>query len=126
MNKHILKLSVAVSAIAFASCGGDAKKEESTTVKNTGIDVANIDSTAKPTDDFYQFVNGKWLKSCVIPESESCWSSFNELEKKNKEKLLSILDSAAADKNAKAGSNTQKIGEFYSAAMDSVKLNKDG
>ncbi|MGZ4035939.1 MAG: M13 family peptidase, partial [Bacteroidia bacterium] len=102
MNKHILKLSVVASAIAFASCGG-GKKEEGTTasaVKNTGIDIANIDSTVKPTDDFYQFVNGKWLKACVIPESESRWGSFNELEKKNKEKLLSILDSAAADKNA--------------------------
>jgi putative endopeptidase len=126
MNKHILKLSVVASAITFASCGGDAKKDESTAVKNTGIDIANIDSTIKPTEDFYQFVNGKWLKSNVIPESESRWGSFNELEKKNKEKLLAILDSAAANKNAKPGSNEQKIGDFYSVAMDSVKLNKDG
>ena len=126
MNKYILKLSVVASAITFASCGGGAKKEESVAVKNTGIDIANIDSTAKPTDDFYQFVNGKWLKTSVIPESESRWGSFNELEKKNKEKLLAILDSAAADKNAKAGSNEQKIGDFYSVARDSVKLNKDG
>ena len=126
MNKHILKLSVIASAIGFASCGGDAKKDESTAVKNTGIDIANIDSTVKPTDDFYAFVNGTWLKNNTIPESESRWGSFNELEKKNKEKLLAILDSAAADKNAKAGSNEQKIGDFFSVAMDSAKLFKDG
>lgn len=126
MNKNILKLSVVASLITFTSCGGDAKKEESSAAKNTGIDIANIDSTAKPTDDFYQFVNGTWIKNNAIPESESRWGSFNELEKLNKAKLLTILQDASADKTAKAGSNTQKIGDFFSVAMDSVKLNKDG
>ena len=125
MNKNILKLSVVASLITFTSCGGDAKKEESSAAKNTGIDIANIDSTAKPTDDFYQFVNGTWIKNNAIPESESRWGSFNELEKLNKAKLLTILQDASADKTAKAGSNTQKIGDFFSVAMDSVKLNKD-
>lgn len=125
--KHIVKLSMlTVATIGIVSCGGDAKKEEIATVKNTGIDIANIDSTIKPTEDFYQFVNGRWLKSNEIPESESRWGSFNELEKLNKAKLLAILEEAAADKNAKAGSNQQKIGDFYSVAIDSVKLNKDG
>ena len=117
---------IAGAAIAISSCGGDAKKEENAAVKNTGIEIANIDSTFKPTEDFYQFVNGKWLKNNEIPESESRWSSFNELEKLNKAKLLTILEEAASVKNAVAGSNQQKIGDFYSVAMDSVKLNKDG
>lgn len=124
MDKQILNLSVIAVAIALASCG-DAKKDESA-IKNTGIDVANIDSTAKPTDDFYQFVNGKWLKNNPIPESESRWGSFNELNDKNTAKLKVILEGAAADKTAAAGSNIQKIGDYYSEAMDSVKLNKEG
>jgi len=126
MNNNILKLSVIATAITLASCGGDARKEEGTAVKNSGIDVSNIDSTVKPTDDFYQFVNGRWMKNNPIPETESRWGSFNELEKTNKEKLRLILESAAANKEAKAGSNEQKIGDFYAVAMDSVKLNKDG
>jgi putative endopeptidase len=113
------------SVVALASCGGESKKEEAKR-PNTGIDMANIDSTAKPVDDFYQFVNGKWLANNQIPESESRWGSFSELEKLNKAKLLAILEEAAADKTVKAGSNRQKIGDFYSAAMDSVKLNADG
>ncbi len=125
MNNTILKISVIASAITLASCGGNAKKEENA-AKNTGIDIANIDSTAKPTDDFYQFVNGKWMKNNPIPETESRWGSFNELDKSNKAKLKIILDSAAANKNATAGSNEQKIGDFYAMAMDSVKLNADG
>jgi putative endopeptidase len=126
MNKNILKLSVIASVITFASCGGDAKKEETVTKKTAGIDLANIDSTAKPTDDFYQFVNGSWMKNNPIPQEESRWGSFNELDKQNKDKLKLILESAANNKEAKAGSNEQKIGDFYSVAIDSVKLNKDG
>ena len=112
------------SAITLASCNSGAKKDGAA-VLSAGFDMANIDSTAKPTDDFYQFVNGKWLKNTVIPQEESRWGSFNELAKKNQEKLRIILDSAAMNKSAVAGSNQQKIGDFYALAMDSVKLNKD-
>ncbi|HEX8516034.1 MAG TPA: M13 family metallopeptidase [Bacteroidia bacterium] len=125
MNNSIFKFSALAAAVALASCG-DAKKEETAAVKNTGIDVSNIDSTVRPVDDFYQFVNGRWMKNNPIPETESRWGSFSELEVTNKNKLRTILEEAAADKNAKPGSNIQKIGDFYSVAMDSVKLNKDG
>ncbi|MBL7890894.1 MAG: M13 family metallopeptidase [Bacteroidia bacterium] len=126
MNKNILKISSFVAITALVACGGETKHEETNKPKNTGIDIANIDSTVRPVDDFYQFVNGNWTKNNPIPETESRWGSFNELDKQNKAKLKAILEEAAADKAAKPGSNTQKIGDFYSAAMDSVKLNKDG
>lgn len=126
MTKIFLKTTFMAVAVTLVSCGGDAKKDEAAAVKNTGIDLANIDSTVNPVDDFYLFVNGKWLKNNPIPETESRWGSFNELEKQNKAKLLSILEEAAADKSAPKGSNRQKIGDYYAAAMDSVKLNADG
>ena len=61
MNKHILTISAFAAITALIACGGEAKKEEANAVKNTGIDIANIDSTVKPVDDFYQFVNGNCL-----------------------------------------------------------------
>lgn len=124
--KNILKLSVLVSAIILTSCAGDANKEEANKAPNTGIDTKNIDSTVKPTEDFYQFVNGNWMKNNPIPESESRWGSFSELMEKNLAKLRAILDDASSDKAVAGGSNKQKIGDFYSVANDSVKLNADG
>lgn len=118
----ILKFSACAAVVALVSCG-DSNKELK---KGVGIDIANIDSTVKPVDDFYQFVNGNWIKNNPIPETESRWGSFNELEVQNKNKLRAILEEAAADKAAKPGSNIQKIGDFYAVAMDSVKLNNDG
>lgn len=121
MNKTIIKATLFSTALFAVACNSSSEPK-----KGVGIEVANIDSTAKPTDDFYQFVNGKWVKNNPIPESESRWGSFNELYEKNMAKLKAILEEAASDKNAKAGSNTQKIGDFYALAMDSVKLNADG
>ena len=121
MKKQIIAVTVFAGAITLASFIGDVGSG-----KNTGIDVANLDRTVKPTEDFYHFVNGNWLKNNPIPETERGWGSFNELEKTNKAKLKMILEASAANKAAKSGSNEQKIGDFYSAAMDSVKLNKDG
>lgn len=118
---NFIKFS-AFAALIVASACGDSKKES---IKGSGIDIANIDSTVKPTDDFYQFVNGNWIKNNPIPETESRWGSFNELEVQNKNKLRSILEEASSDKTAKPGSNVQKIGDFYAVAMDSVKLNND-
>lgn len=123
---NVLKLSLLTSVITLVSCGGDAKKEVAVLAPNTGIDIKNIDSTAIPADDFNQFVNGSWMKNNPIPQEESRWGSFNELDKQNKAKLKIILEEASNNKAAKPGSNEQKIGDFYSVANDSAKLNADG
>ena len=93
--------------------------------KTPGIDVNNMDRSVKPGDNFFLFVNGNWIKKNPIPPSERAWGSFNELYEKNYKRLKLILQEAADDKNAKPGSNTQKISDFYSLGMDSVKLNKE-
>ncbi len=126
MNKQILTVSIFAAVITLASCHGDAKKDEGKAALNAGFDLANMDTTVKPTDNFYQYVDGNWIKNNPIPQSESRWGSFNEFYEKNTAKLRVILEEAVAEKSAKQGSNTQKIGDFYSLAMDSVKLNKDG
>jgi putative endopeptidase len=118
--KTIYKISAVAAVVAFT-----AFVTEVPTSTTSGIDLRNIDKNIKPTDDFYQFVNGNWVRNNPIPISESSWGSFKELHDKNTIKLGAILREAAADKTAKAGSNTQKIGDFYSLAMDSVKLNKE-
>ena len=118
MKKQIKALSFIAISILFASCGGNSKNGESVNILTAGLNMENIDTATKPTADFFQFVNGNWLKNNPIPASESRWGSFNELYEKNTAKLKLILEEAVADKSAKAGSNTQKIGDFYSLAMD--------
>jgi putative endopeptidase len=120
MKKNIFKVAAviaAVSSISFAIID---------TEKIPGLDTNNLDRTVKPVDDFNQFVNGNWIKNNPIPATEGSWGVFNELQEKNFDKLKTLLLEAAANKSAAPGSNTQKISDFYSLGMDSVKLNKDG
>ncbi len=92
----------------------------------SGINLANIDKSVDPRDDFYQFANGTWLKNTQIPGNESAWGSFNEIVDRNYDNLKKILTECAADKTAKPGSNRQKIKDFYLSAMDTLKLEKAG
>src|SRR3989338_3357461 len=93
--------------------------------KNWGFDVANLDKSVKPADDFFQFANGGWLEKNPIPHDESQWGSFYLLRKASDEALRNILEGSKR-KNAAHGSNLQKVRDYYLSAVDEKKLNKDG
>ncbi|GAB3294492.1 M13 family metallopeptidase [Hymenobacter humi] len=110
-----------------AAVAQTTKSAPAATAKGLGINIANIDPTVKPCEDFFHFASGNWLKNNPIPASESQWGSFHELFNSNQAILRSILDDAAknAGKAAK-GSNAQKVGDFYASAMDSAAIEAAG
>src|SRR6202453_3783753 len=91
-----------------------------------GFDLANLDRRASPCDDFFQFADGGWVKNHPIPAAYPSWGTFNKLREDNENALRKILDEAAADKSAKAGSNWQKIGDFYASCMDESAVETAG
>lgn len=91
-----------------------------------GYDVANLDRTCKPCDDFYQFAVGGWLKNNPIPPEYPMWGSFVTLADKNEQALHGILETAAANASAAAGSNEQKIGDFFASCMDTKEIDAQG
>jgi putative endopeptidase len=90
------------------------------------IDPANMDLSVKPGDDFYQYASGTWIKNNPVPAKETRWGSFNELRDFNINAVKGLVEEAAADKAAPAGSAKRRVGEFYAAAMDSVTIEKLG
>lgn len=90
-----------------------------------GIDVANMDKTANPGDDFFQYANGTWLKNTPIPNEYDKWGVLNIINDKNLTLLKDILEKASNDKTAPAGSNDRKIGDFYFAGMNTEQVEKD-
>jgi putative endopeptidase len=89
------------------------------------IDKNYFDSKVKPTEDFFQFSNGKWIAKSKIPASESRWGSFNELEQNNKIKLTEILEAAAKNPGSK-GSQNQLLGDYYLSYTNMKARNKAG
>ncbi len=90
------------------------------------IDPANMDLSVKPGNDFYQYASGTWIKNNPVPAKETRWGSFNELREFNAQAVRSLVEAAAADKNAPAGSVSKRVGDFYAAAMDSITIEKLG
>jgi len=91
-----------------------------------GINLSYIDSTVNPRNDIYKFANGKWLNTQKIPASDGSWGSFNEINEHNVANLKALMAIVSKDAKAVAGSNNQKLRDFYLTAIDSVKADKDG
>src|SRR5277367_951573 len=70
-----------------------------------GYDLANLDRSVAPCDDFYKFTSGGWLKNNPIPADRSAWTVFSELDAANEDHLHQILEESARDKSAAPGSN---------------------
>jgi putative endopeptidase len=87
---------------------------------------ADIDTTVNPGNDFFAFANGAWLRGHPIPASESNWGIGKLVDDDLYVKLRTISEQAAANRNAAAGSDERKIGEFWDTAMDSALADRLG
>jgi putative endopeptidase len=108
-----------ITLAVFVSCNNKSAAPK------PDILAANLDSTVKPGDDFFEYANGGWLKKNPIPGEQSSWGIGNLVIEENLKRLREISEKAAAS-NAAKGSNDQKIGDFWGMAMDSAKIEADG
>ena len=95
-------------------------------VELSGIDKAKFDTSVRPQDDFFQYVNGTWLNETEIPADKSAYGSFHILYDNNQVRLREIIEDAAKQENKTIGSDVQKVGDFYTSFMDSAKIEELG
>ena len=118
--------------------GGEASNDQSAKPqvdKNPPpIDLKNMDTSVKPSDDFYLYANGGWLKRNPVPPEFSRWAAFNELAEKNNEALHQIAEKAAAVAPKEAAkpavgkaatAELQKVGDFYASGMNEKAIDAD-
>ena len=94
--------------------------------KGVGLDVADLDRSVSPCADFFEFSGGNWLKANPVPSYATSWGPRNLLGMRTQATLKQILEEAAANRSAAPGSNAQKVGDFYAAAMDTVAIERAG
>ncbi|HYL76585.1 MAG TPA: M13 family metallopeptidase [Bryobacteraceae bacterium] len=90
-----------------------------------GFSVANIDKTADPCVDFYQYACGTWMAKNPIPPDQSIWGQSSLLLEHNRAVLQNILEKAAVNKPSRTVVE-QQIGDFYASCMDETAINKLG
>jgi len=91
----------------------------------TGVDLAGIDHSVKPGDDFDGYANGNWRKTAVIPADRASTGIFLQVFNKAEQRNAELIKSAAAAK-APAGSNERKIADYYAAFMDQAGIARHG
>lgn len=90
------------------------------------IDPNDFDTSVKPADDFFQFVNGGWMKRTPIPQEESRWGSFVILRVEVEKQLKEILDELVGGGREPLAPEARKVRDFYNVAMDAEKANRLG
>jgi predicted metalloendopeptidase len=124
----IASLGHAAEAGAGAAVGTMAAKNSAAKSGQTlsaGIATEYIEPSVRAQDDFYEYLNGKWLKTVEIPADKPSWGAFYELHEKTQPQLRAIIEKAAATKPA-AGTEAQRIGDFYASFMDEAGLEQLG
>ncbi len=124
MNKLFQKLSlglIIITMFGFINLQCSTPKSD-----GHGFDLKGMDTTANPAQNFYEYAVGNWVKNNPVPDEYSYWGSFTILAENNYKVLKEILEKAAKNKTAKKGSNIQKIGDFFSTGMDSIKIEELG
>jgi len=127
-----MKLRIlAVFATAFlAACSGQSSSAPPPAAASkplsSGVDPAGFDKTIRPQDDLYKFVNGRWLGKTEIPADKGAYGGFYEAIDRTQDRLHEIVEAAAKAPNKAAGSDQQKLGDFFTAFMDEARANQLG
>ncbi len=111
----------ALPATAMAANAPDS----ATSAEAQGLHLGWLDRDVSPAQNFYKYANGNWQKQNPIPSAYSRWGIFNILHERNQKIVRQIIVNAA-NSNAKKGSITQKVGDFYNSGMDTEAVNKAG
>ena len=121
--KYMKKIYLLASVAFLVACGSQKQSKNDPIEK--GLDLSAMDTSVRPQDDFYNFVNGKWAKTAQIPADKSTWGTFQILRDKTDEQCLAILDELL-QKDFPKGSEGQKIKDLYASYLDWNRRNAEG
>jgi len=122
MNRYLYFFCISLGILVFTAC---KHSEQGQVSDKKFLDLASIDSSVKPADNFYLYVNGKWISKTNIPASQSGVGGFTDLYYQTQDVLHHLLDSLSKA-NPAPGSIEQKVGDFYASGMDSTTIDKRG
>ncbi len=127
----VLALCAALALVPALACSPAAPNKVSTASQaaapslRTGIDLAGIDRSVAPGDDFFGYANGAWIKSTEIPADRSSWGISGVVEELTSRRTADLIANAAGAQ-APAGSDARKVGDTYASFMDEAAIEAKG
>src|SRR5919206_4615168 len=80
----------------------------------SGIDLSHVDSDARPQDDLFGHVNGRWLAEYKIPPDRATDGAFRALYDRAEEQVRDLIIDASKS-GAEPGTDQQRIGDLYAS-----------
>jgi putative endopeptidase len=87
------------------------------------FDVADMDLSTSPGDDFYAYANGGWMAANPVPSDHPRWSAFDEVRKANDDLLHAVLRAAAGGGDP---SVDERVAAYYRAGTDTDEIERFG
>lgn len=119
--KKMTAIALGISlALGVSSCSNNTpstEAEQKGSALGSGIDLSSMDTSVAPQQDFFRYVNGKWLENTQIPADKARWGSFDALAENAENNVLLLIKELAAAEHAK-GSDEQKIADLYQSFLD--------
>src|SRR5919112_258625 len=121
---RVLTAALALVATPLTHASGQSA-QPSGPVSRSGIDLAGMDRSVKPGDDFFDYANGTWLKRTQIPADKSGYGAGSILADLTDRRVADLIQQAARG-SAPAGSERRKIGDYYTSFMDTSAIDAAG
>jgi putative endopeptidase len=90
-----------------------------------GVDLAGLDPAVRPGDDFFRYAGGTWMKTTTIPADRARYGMFDLLGLQAEANIKALLEEVAASP-AEAGSDRQKLADFYASYLDTAAIDAAG
>ncbi len=120
--------TVAVSlatGLVLVGCDHPAQQAAKPKVGTWGVNLADMDTSVRPGNDFFDYVVGAWVKNAKIPPDRTCAGVNLDIQLQLDADLKALVEGAVA-KHASAGDISQQIGDLYASYMDEALLNNKG
>jgi endothelin-converting enzyme/putative endopeptidase len=118
---------IVFAAVALAACQPRVRRPPGDEAPYPALDLAAIDRTAEPCEDFYQYACGRWIAETAVPADRTSFArAAGEVEERNARLLRRILDDARAGKVDPQDRFGRKAGDFYAACMEEADVDARG
>ncbi len=124
--RKILLLGLVILFLSSCQQQAETKSKTVSSQEDLGLNLKNMDTTVRPQDDFYTYVNGEWMSKTKIPADRSRWGSFDELRKKTDYNTLAVLNEARKNNSYTKGTDERKALDYFASIMDTTSRNTAG
>jgi putative endopeptidase len=91
-----------------------------------GVDLSSMDKSVKPGDNFFNYVNGTWLKTATIPPDRSQTGSFQDLQILSETRMATLIDELDHKPEAQLAPDEKKLRDLYDAFEDTDAIERAG